>query len=370
MVAELGFNQAADLALLELCDSVFNRRHERALLDHAQVAAQFSRTRILRLRFRDRRETGWIGAHFSEDRFGLLLCGCLVGGRGALWCVDQDVARGAALRRAVTRLVLGEEIGDFSVADGDLAFDGFRVEHHVFDARLLGHGEQCGVLVVVGLDHFVGDFDLADEVRNREYQLLHFAFLVVHLRQALGDGARHEGAALYGVAQLLQRHVAAHARVEHRWRHALRGQHGLVLFHVEAAVRLLEGVDAGDGLGQRGVADGQVAAFDFRFQRALCDQVVKDCLACFRRIEQLLVELVAHLLAIAVDLLALRFFPFLLGDLAAVDVCDAHGGVTALIAADADQYERRDDQQHQEDLHQAFVSADKFKHGSATSKLS
>ena len=132
---------------------------------------------------------------------------------------------------------------------------------------------------------------------------------------------------------------------------------GLVL--VDVALELL-GVD----LGQGGVGDRQVAAGDFVVQRALGDQVVEDRLLRFRRLEHLLVELGAEHLAIAVHLLALRRFPFLLGDFLSVHVGDRIGVVAlVLVAADADENERRHDQQHQENLHQALVGTNKFKHG-------
>lgn len=164
-------------------------------------------------------------------------------------------------------------------------------------------------------------------------QFLHFAFLVVDVRQAGGDGARRESGLLDRAGQLLHRQVAAQALVVHARGQALGGQQGLVLLHVEAAVRLAQAGDVGDLLGDGGIAHGHVAGRDLGVDGAFGDQVVQDGLLGFRGLEHLLVELRAHHLARLVDLAALGFFPFLLGDLLAGHGRHAGGGIAAVLVA-------------------------------------
>jgi hypothetical protein len=70
------------------------------------------------------------------------------------------------------------------------------------------------------------------------------------------------------------------------------------------------------------------------------------------------------LAADAVRLFALGDFPFALGDLAAIDAGHAGVGAThhAGVALHADEGKGRQDQQQQDELEQARMSADKFKH--------
>ncbi|MNT02434.1 hypothetical protein D3C72_1369310 [compost metagenome] len=224
--------------------------------------------------------------------------------------------------------------------------------------------EELAVLVIESLDHGVRHFDFRHVLGDRQQQFLHFTLFRGDVGQALGDGARREGGALHGAGQLLQGQVAAAARIVHLRRHALGGQHGLVAFQVEFTVRQGQAWDFQHFLLQHGIADDQVAAAHFGGHGALGDQVVEDALARFRRVEHFLVELLAHHLAVAVDLLALRFFILLLRNDLVADLGDGVRAIAeALVAADTDQCKRRDDDQHQEKLHQASMGTNKFKHG-------
>src|SRR5450830_288162 len=89
-----------------------------------------------------------------------------------------------------------------------------------------------------------------------------------------------------------------------------------------------------------------------------------------RRIEHLGVDLAAGHLAQTLQLLALRCVPFFLGDSLPGHL--GHGivaiGQTA-VAFQAEERERRENKQQQQELHQALMVTDKFKHWSADHEI-
>src|SRR5471032_816490 len=364
VVAVVRSNNIADLALLELGNCILQWFRQTVLDDHAQVTALFSRSWILRFGLGDSSKLGWRLAHFSQNGVSLGLGGCLVGGAGVFLHGDQYVAGTTLFRRGVGLLVFRVVAGHISIADVDLVAHGSTVQDSVFDLCVGRDFKLLAVLVVERLDHLVRDLDLRHVLGDRQQQFLHFTLFRGDVRQALADGVWHEGAALYGASQLLQGQVAAAARIVHLRRHALRGQHLLVAFQVEFTVRQGQAWNFQHFLLQHGIADDQVAAANFGSHGALSDQVIEDALARFRRVEHFLVKLLAHHLAVAVDLLALRFFILLLRDDLIADLGDGVRAVAeALVATDTDQCKGRDDDQHQEKLHQASMGTNKFKHG-------
>src|SRR5450830_676008 len=364
VVAIVRSNDIADLTLLELGDCVLQWFRQTIVTDHTQVTALFSRSWILRFGFGDSGKLGWRLAHFSQDGISLGLGGCLVGGAGVFLHGDQDVAGTTLFRAGISLLVFCVVTGHVGVADVDLVADRSAVKHGVFDLRVRRDFKLFSVLVVESLDHLVRDLDLRHVLGDRQQQLLHFTLFRGDVRQALADGVRHEGAALYGASQLLKGQVAAAARIVHLRRHALGSQHGLVAFQVEFTVRQSQAWNFQHFILQHGIADDQVAAANFGSHGTFSDQIVEDALARFRRIKHFLVKLLAHHLAVAVDLLALRFFILLLRDDLIADLGDGVRAVAeALVATDTDQCKGRDDDQHQEKLHQASMGTNKFKHG-------
>ncbi len=90
--AEIGSDDIADFALLELAYRAQQWCWQAILANHAQVAALFGGGRVFRLGFRHSGKAGRRFAHVSQDGFSLGLGGCLVGGRGVFLDGYQDVA--------------------------------------------------------------------------------------------------------------------------------------------------------------------------------------------------------------------------------------------------------------------------------------
>jgi hypothetical protein len=155
--------------------------------------------------------------------------------------------------------------------------------------------------------------------------LLKTTFLGADVGQGLGDRARGETGALHRTGQLLQGHVAAHAGIVHGRGQALGRQDLLVALEVEGAGAAEH---LGDGLLQLDVADAEVGAGHLGADGALGDQLIEQVLLEFRGVEHLLVELLAHALAVAVELVAQRVVELLLAHRLAGDLGD-RGGVLA-----------------------------------------
>ncbi len=361
--AEFRLHEAARFTLFQRIDRVFNRLDEQALLDHAQITASLGRTRVLRIGLGNRGEIGRSRAHLRQHGFRFRLGRSLVGWLCILGHRDQDMAGAALLGRRVVLEVLVKEVADFGVRHLHLIFDGGSVKDDVFGLDLLGNLEQRCILVVVRLDHRIGNLDLWQIGRDREHDLLHFTLLIVDVRQARCDAAWCECRGLDRTGQLLHGEIAAQALVEHRRRHALRCQSGLVAFHVEATVRLAELLDLHDGLLQRCIADVHVRAGDLGADGAFADQIVENRFLRFGRFEHLLIELGAHHLACLVDLATLRIFPLLARDLFAANGGDVGAGIVALVTLQTDKHERWDDQKKQDPVHPTLVVPNKFKHG-------
>jgi hypothetical protein len=97
--------------------------------------------------------------------------------------------------------------------------------------------------------------------------------------------------------------------------------------------------------------------------RGTNDQLVQDVLFELWGIKHFLVELLAHLLTHAVQLVALCVFPFLLGERMAGHLGD---GICVfaeqLDAADTDQHKGRHNQERQDNLHQLLMRTYEIKH--------
>ena len=141
VVAELGFDQAADLALAQRESRVLESLGHGAAGEEVEVAALRGRARVLRVLLRDLGEAVRRLLHGRQQFLGLGLRLVALGRRRVLGHGDQDVAGAALFLAAQARgilLVIGLEV---LLVDGDALLDGLQVQHHVFDVGLLGRLE-------------------------------------------------------------------------------------------------------------------------------------------------------------------------------------------------------------------------------------
>ena len=299
-----------------------------------------------------------------QQRVRLGFCRSAVLGRRILGRGDQDMAGATLFFRRVALCILVVIGLDVGVAHGHLAGRCSGVEHHVLGLDLLRRLETAAALVVVGLEHVVGDLDLGRIVGCLEQQFLHLALLLIDLGQARRKRFRREGAVLHGCIDLLQRQVLAQIGFERRRRQALRGQQHLVTLDIELAFSALQIGNLQDALLQRCVRHRQIAAAGFHGQCLLRNQVVEDALARIGRIQHARIELRAVKLAQPVGLLALGRVQFFLGNFLTAHLGDDIALVThAGVAFDAEQCKRGDDEQQEQELHQALVGTDEIEHG-------
>src|SRR5690606_31082169 len=151
-------------------------------------------------------------------------------------------------------------------------------------------------------------------------------------------------------------------RFERRFGLPTGAQHVAIALHVELPFR------AADARGEDRLAQARVGHDDAVFdgveqQRALCDQRFEDALARQRRVDHRRIEAIAQHLAQLLALRALRGLELLPADLGVADRGErAFAREELVVALDAEESERGEDQQQQQELHQALVPTDRFEH--------
>ncbi|MNM84759.1 hypothetical protein D3C81_968570 [compost metagenome] len=374
VVAIVGLDHVADLAILERVHRVLERLDQRAPAHEAEVAALLGRARILRLLLRHVGKGRGMLAQFFQQPGRLVLGGLAFGSRRILRRGDQDMA-GAAL-------LVGTEARDIAFVVGLQLFRRDRLrggkrfarQHQVFDLGLLRHRECRLVAVIVSLQRGGIGLYLGGVAGRLEHQRLHIALLVTHGDQALEQRLGHECRGGHRCAQLLRRQLEAHAGIELLGRHALRLQQLQVRLVVDLAVfrarQLGDRRQAADFLEQLGIRHGQVLARHGIGHHALQDQLVKYRLAGIRALELARIIVVAEDLARTLALVTHDVIDFLHADGPAIDLGRIVRAVhEARVALHAEEHERRENKHQQQQEHQAPVVAYEIKHADSGSGL-
>ncbi len=356
--AEVRLDDVADLAFLQFERNLFERLDHHAPAEKAEIAALGRRAAVLRVFAREFFEVDGLCPDLCENFIRLLAGGRLVGALGG----QQDVTRAALLLGTVARLVLvviGPDVG-FGNRSG--TGNRFRRKYQVLDLHVLGRFEQRPILLVKLRDLCIGDLHLGQELLRSKTQLPHLALLAQHAFDALGHLLRHDRRLHDCLHQRLFAHVLAHALVEHRTGHSLRGQERVVTLGAELAL-FLERRDAHDHIPQSLVGDDDVGFPRLVGQRPIQYETFENHCARFGRLEHLRIEVLAKGLPQPLDTVTQCRIEFLLRDGGPV-----HGRQPAflldesVVALDPEEDEGRENEHQHEEHQPAAVRADGIEH--------
>ncbi len=237
-----------------------------------------------------------------------------------------------------------------------------RVQHQILDLRLLGCEEVGHVSLVVDVDLRVGGLRLRGVVLGVEALPLDVALVEPGVGGRLHRRRRDEAADGHALQRLVARQVLADHVEQQVPAEAALGQPGV-------ALRLVHGARLGE-LGARLVLadDALVAGLqalvgDGGGHHAFAHDLVQRLALRLGRVEQLQVD--ARIAAAdLVDVLAVLGVPFGARDVAAIDRGHRHALLVRLhVAGDAEEPERRDDQEAEPHLQDTVVRPDEIKHG-------
>jgi hypothetical protein len=363
--AEVGLDDLADLARLHGEDGVLEGLDHGATTEVVEVPAPLGRARIVGVGPRQRLEFRRLGAQLREQALGLLACLGALGRRLVGLGDDQDVVGAPLLGGRPSARVLVVVAPQVGLGDVDVAPQRLQPQRDVLDARLLGGAEERFVGLVKGLELGVGGLHLAQVGGAVEALNLDLALLQQGVQRHGGDLLRCHHAARHPAEHLLHAEFGAQLGREHLRAHALGGQD----VAVDAAVRVAQAGELRVGHEQALqplVGREQVACAGLGQQHALAHDRLEGLPTHFRRVQQRHVH-PGHLLAHAVDAALMRQIPLGLRDLEPVDL--RHAGVGRVghvaVALDAEEDERRDDQEHDQAEHQPGVRTDEFEHRGA-----
>jgi hypothetical protein len=359
--AELALDDIADVALLQGEHGVLEGLDHRATRHEAEIAALLRRPRVLRVLARHGGEGAGRLANLGQELGRTCARLVALGGRRAGRGGDQDVARAAFLGRSEAGLVLLVVAAQIGIADGDVLLDGVHVEHDVLDAGLLGRLELRGMRLVVGLEVGVLDGDLGAEVGRIEAHGLDLATIVERVERQLRLGRRRERRARDTQHDLLRRQLGSDGSLV-LLRRAAGGQHEALAIElaVGRAERRQPGV-LGEQPRQPLLRDRHVRLLGGGGQHAVAHHAFEGRIARRVGVEQRGID-IGHLLTDAIDLVAMLGVPLGPRDVLAIDACHLLALLPAVVAIDAEQHERRDDQQEQEPHDDLVVLAEKLKH--------
>ncbi len=363
--AEVGLDDAADLADRQREGGLLEGRHHRAAAEPVEVAAGRGRAGVFGVRARQLGKARRVGARLREQGLGARArLGPLIG-RGVALGTHEDVARAPLLGRGKTREVLLVVPAQVLFGHRGFAREGLHVEHDELDLRLLG-GEEARLLrrvVVVRLQLGVGRRDRRHVLGCREALQLQLA--------ALEQRAQRRARRLRG------QHAGGRDAAQHLLQPQVLPQPGLELLDAQALGQQQVTVDAAVGQAQEGqlrvfqeaapqplVGGRQHQALRSLAQHLLAHELVERLALELGAVEQPRID-AGRLAADLVDAVLVRGVPLALRDLARADRGHrAVGRVDELrVALDAQEDERRDDQDDQDEQQQLGVGADELEHG-------
>ena len=365
VVPKLGLHQVTDFAFLQRKSSLFEGLDHGTPGKEIQVAARSGRALVVRGLLRDFGKRAWrlanLGQQLGGTGLGLLaVCrGCILGS------IHQDVACAALFLRRHASQVLFVVGAQVVFTQGDGSTHAVEIEHHVLDGCLFQLLELGRVGFVVSLQIRIRGGDLAGEIGGIEARNLNLAALIQSVERELDLGIGAKCSAHHTTHHLVHRDVTAHIGFKPFRCQALCSNQGAVGVGIERAVRALEPCNRRDFLqaaGQTGIAGHKVHLLRRSCQHAVTHQALQRGIAGTGRVQQLGIDR-GRLGTDAVGLHAMGIVPVRLVDVVAIDT--GHYGTLfrEIVAVDAYQHKRRNDQQEQEDHHDLGVLADGFKHG-------
>ena len=317
MVAKLGAHRSRYLAILQLVQRLFEGRVVYARAGKAEVTTAVGGAWVLRELLGQSGKVLTLGQTLL-DLFG---AGLGLGVGDLVVDLDEDV-RGMALLGQVGDflLVLGLEL---FVGHFDLIEESRLLQLDVVDHDLVRRHELLGVLVVVRLDLFVADLDCGRV--GLERQGGEVAGLLLQASEGIDLLIGDEAAAGQAGAQLADEHFLAehlaelHAAVAHLADHLVETVSAELAVHLE-----LRGLQ--DHLIQRGLGECELGILSTLQQQLAADQPLECLLTQQLVIQQRRVEILAQLLHQLTALHVGRLAQLVLADGLAVHL----GGVLAM----------------------------------------
>ncbi|MNU96781.1 hypothetical protein D3C71_868310 [compost metagenome] len=349
MVTEVGFHQIADFTLLEGKGRVFKRLDHGAPSEEIQIATCGGRSFVVRGLLGHIRKRGWrlahLGQQFRRTCLGLLTVGrrCVLGG------IDQDVAGATLFLASHARnvfLVVGAQV---VLIEGDTGTHAVEVQNHILHRSLLHLKELCRICLVVGLQICIRGRNLGREICRLEAHHLDFSLLIERVQRELDLGIGTEGGPHHTTDDLVDRQIAAHIGLEAFRRQTLRTHQGPIGFCVQRTVSALEPCNGGNLLQaacQPRITRHQVHFLGGSCQHAVAHQALQRGVAGLWRVKKLGIDR-GRLRTHAVGLHAMGIVPVSLVDLVAIDARHHWALFREVVAVNAYQHKRWNDQQEQ-----------------------
>ena len=355
--AEVALDGADDVTLLGGEDGVLKGLDHHAAAEEGEIAALNGGARVDGIFLGQFGEGGRIGLGLGEDFFGLLLGSGLVVAEA-----DQDVAGTTLLSRGVALLVLFVIAANVLFIGLDGGLEAFGREDDVLGRDVLV-GHELGLMaVVVGLDLIGRRLHVAHVLVDVEDERLDFTLFGDDLVQMLNDGGRHGIGGGHAREKSLLGEVAADFSHKLLVALALALEEALVERGRKLTV-LLERIGVLDERNGFLLAHADMLSGNRLGDGGLVHQIAHEGFAGLRRVEHACTELVAHLLAKALELLALSLVEEFRRNGAVADLGD---GVVSLghavVAVDARHDEARNNQHHGDEHQPALVIAKCLKH--------
>ena len=364
--AILGLHYVGEARLVQPEGRIGKGLDHRVTLEEAQIAPLLGRARVLGVLLRQLGKLVRMGLGLGQQRLGtglhLLLGRCI----GPFRHLQQDMA-GLTLLGLVELVAVLLVVG-LQLFLGRLDILGQHVgaaQRHIADVHRLGQVEGGRMGVVIGLELLIGRCQPLLVVTRGHQQRANHPPVLLGGKHAVHHGLRHHRRIRHRTLDGAHGQHLAHLRLVLRRRQAIGCQQPLVALDVELAVGIPQiSVLVQDGLLDLARRDRDAGTACIGQHGLAGDQVLQHLHARGLVVEDGGIIVVAHHLLHLLHLLPVRLLEIGTRHRLAIDGC--HRVAIAehpVVAGDAEEDEGRHDQHQQQPLGQALVGSDEIKHG-------